>query len=180
MATQEMKQQCDMKREAYEAMRASYREKGKSRHSKIESYSTEQLQTSFAEYQEDAALFIFRLKSLRQGQFHSLLTQASRHHAAQLSFFRRGLKCLEALEPQVKAIAEKQHIDYQFSGLEDDVSDNGDYSSDQDGCSDNGDLSFDYEINDKDQDFLPSRGSMDLDKRDVTNSPQPVKESKQV
>jgi len=176
---EEMKQQCDMKREAYEAMRASYREKGKSRHSKIESYSTEQLQTSFAEYQEDAALFIFRLKSLRQGQFHSLLTQASRHHAAQLSFFRRGLKCLEALEPQVKAIAEKQHIDYQFSGLEDDVSDNGGYSSDQDDRSDDGDLSFDYEINDKDQDFLPSRGSMDLDKRDVTNSPQPVKESKQ-
>ena len=72
------------------------------------------------------------------------------------------MKCLEALEPQVKEIAEKQHIDYQFSGLEDDVSDNGDYSSDQDGCSDNGDLSFDYEINDKDQDFLPSRGSMDV------------------
>jgi putative aminopeptidase FrvX len=71
------------------------------------------------------------------------------------------LKCLEALEPHVKAIAEKQHIDYQFSGLEDDVSDNGDYSSDQDDCSD-GDLSFDYEINDKDQDFLPSRGSMDV------------------
>jgi len=89
------------------------------------------------------------------------------------------LKCLEALEPQVKEIAEKQHIDYQFSGLEDDVSDNGYYSSDQDDCSDDGNLSFDYEINDKDQDFLPSRGSMDLDKRDVKNSPQPVKESKQ-
>ncbi|CAL5021793.1 unnamed protein product [Urochloa decumbens] len=176
---EEMKQQCDMKREEYEAMRASYREKGRSRHSKIESYSAEQLQSSFAEYQEDAALFIFRLKSLRQGQFHSLLTQASRHHAAQLNFFRRGLKCLEALDPHVKAIAEKQHIDYQFSGLEDDASDNGDYSSDQDDCSDDGDLSFDYEINDKDQDFLNSRGSMDLDKRDVTNSPQPVKESKQ-
>ena len=72
------------------------------------------------------------------------------------------MKCLEALEPQVKEIAEKQHIDYQFSGLEDDVSDNGYYSSDQDDCSDNGDLSFDYEINDKDQDFLPSRGSMDV------------------
>ncbi|WVZ75244.1 hypothetical protein U9M48_023320 [Paspalum notatum var. saurae] len=176
---EEMKQQCDKKREEYEFMRASYREKGRSRHSKVESYSAEQLQSSLAEYQEDAALFIFRLKSLRQGQFHSLLTQASRHHAAQLSFFRRGLKCLEALEPHVKAIAEKQHIDYQFNGLEDDASDNDDYSSDQDDCSDDGELSFDYEINDKDQDFLASRGSMDLDKRDTTNSPQPVKESKQ-
>jgi hypothetical protein len=109
---QEMKQQCDMKRfkynsnqffflssmidtlfyqyfffhhrEAYEAMRASYTEKGRSRHSKTETYSAEQLQSALAEYQEDAALFIFRLKSLRQGQFHSLLTQASRHHAAQV------------------------------------------------------------------------------------------------
>ncbi|XP_066331671.1 uncharacterized protein At2g33490-like [Miscanthus floridulus] len=176
---EEMKQQCDMKREAYEAMRASYTEKGRSRNSKTETYSSEQLRNALAEYQEDAALFIFRLKSLRQGQFHSLLTQASRHHAAQLSFFRRGLKCLEALEPHVKAIAEKQHIDYQFSGLEDDASDNDDYSSDQDDCSDDGELSFDYETNDKDQDFLASRGSMDLDKRDVTNSLQPVKESMQ-
>lgn len=65
-------------------MRASYTEKGRSRHSKTETYSAEQLQSALAEYQEDAALFIFRLKSLRQGQFHSLLTQASRHHAAQV------------------------------------------------------------------------------------------------
>ena len=81
-------------------MRASYREKGKSRHSKIESYSTEQLQTSFAEYQEDAALFIFRLKSLRQGQFHSLLTQASRHHAAQvgLLFIHKAVKLALGLD----------------------------------------------------------------------------------
>ncbi|XP_062223237.1 uncharacterized protein At2g33490-like [Phragmites australis] len=176
---EEMKHQCDMKREAYEAMRASYIEKGRSRNSKIESFSAEQLQSSFTEYQEDAALFIFRLKSLRQGQFHSLLTQAARHHAAQLSFFRRGLKCLEALEPHVKAIAEKQHIDYQFSSLEGDESDDNDYSSDQDDCSDDGELSFNYEINDRDQDFLASRGSMDLDRRDVMTSPQTLKESKQ-
>jgi len=124
---QEMKQQCDMRRykhssihffslafmvdtflpiffsfirEAYEAMRASYREKGRSRHSKIETYSAEQLQTSLAEYQEDAALFIFRLKSLRQGQFHSLLTQASRHHAAQvgLLFIHNAVKLALGLD----------------------------------------------------------------------------------
>ena len=72
------------------------------------------------------------------------------------------MNCLEALEPHVKAIAEKQHIDYQFSGLEDDASDNDDYSSYQDDCSDDGELSFDYEINDKDQYFVASRGSMDV------------------
>ena len=81
-------------------MRASYREKGRSRHSKIETYSAEQLQTSLAEYQEDAALFIFRLKSLRQGQFHSLLTQASRHHAAQvgLLFIHKAVKLALGLD----------------------------------------------------------------------------------
>lgn len=67
-------------------MRAAYGEKGgRSRHSKNESFSSEQLQTSFLEYQEEAALFIFRLKSLKQGQFLSILTQAARHHAAQVA-----------------------------------------------------------------------------------------------
>lgn len=176
---EEMKQQCDMKREAYEVMRASYGQKGQSKNSKVESFSAEQLQDSLVEYQEDAALFIFRLKSLKQGQFHSLLTQAARHHASQLIFFRRGLKCLEALEPHVKAIAEKQHIDYEFTGLEDNESDNDGSSSYQDTCSDDRELSFDYEINDRDQDVIASRDSMDLDKGDLRTSPTPIKEIKQ-
>jgi hypothetical protein len=80
----------------------------------------------------------------------------------QLSFFRRGLKCLEALEPHVKAIAEKHHIDYQSISLEDCDSDNDGSSSYKESCSDDGELSFDYEINDTDQDFIASRGSMDV------------------
>jgi hypothetical protein len=71
-------------REEYETVRTAYIEKGRSRHSKVETFSPEQLQASFLEYQEDAALFIFRLKSLKQGQFLSILTQAARHHAAQV------------------------------------------------------------------------------------------------
>lgn len=86
---EEMKDQCDQKRVEYEAMRAAYGEKGgRLRHLKNESFSLGQLQTSFLEYQEEAALFIFRLKSLKQGQFLSILTQAARHHASQLSFFQ--------------------------------------------------------------------------------------------
>ena len=69
----------------YESMRAAYKDKGRSRYSKSESFSTEQLQASFLEYQEEAALFIFRLRSLKQGQFLSILTQAARHHAAQVT-----------------------------------------------------------------------------------------------
>jgi hypothetical protein len=40
-----------------------------------------------------------------------------------LSFFRKGLKHLEAVEPQVWAVAEQQHIDYQFAKLDDDEDD---------------------------------------------------------
>ncbi|RLM73969.1 uncharacterized protein C2845_PM15G06560 [Panicum miliaceum] len=175
---EEMKDQCDQKRVEYEGMRAVYKDKGRSRHSKSESFSTEQLQASFLEYQEEAALFIFRLKSLKQGQFLSILTQAARHHAAQISFFRRGLKHLEALEPYVKAVAEKQHIDYHFSGLDDD-SDIDDYSSYQDNHSDGSELSFDYGINDRDKDFPSSTSPMDLDQAQPTSSPRPMKELEQ-
>jgi hypothetical protein len=79
----------------------------------------------------------------------------------QLSFFRRGTKYLEALEPYVKAVAEKQHIDYHFSGLDDD-SDIDDYSSYQDNHSDGSELSFDYKINDGDKDLSAPTSPMDV------------------
>uniref|UniRef100_A0A804RIG8 Hydroxyproline-rich glycoprotein family protein n=1 Tax=Zea mays TaxID=4577 RepID=A0A804RIG8_MAIZE len=176
---EEMKDQCDQKRVEYEAMRAAYGEKGgRLRHLKNESFSLGQLQTSFLEYQEEAALFIFRLKSLKQGQFLSILTQAARHHASQLSFFRKGLKHLEALEPCVKAVAEKQHIDYHFSGL-DNNSDIDDYSSYQDNHSDGSELSFNYEINDRDKDLPTFRSPMDMDQAHPVSSPRPLKEQEQ-
>nr|ACG46954.1 hypothetical protein [Zea mays] len=176
---EEMKDQCDQKRVEYEAMRAAYGEKGgRLRHLKNESFSLGQLQTSFLEYQEEAALFIFRLKSLKQGQFLSILTQAARHHASQLSFFRKGLKHLEALEPCVKAVAEKQHIDYHFSGL-DNNSDIDDYSSYQDNHSDGSELSFNYEINDRDKDLPTFRSPMDMDQAHPVSSPRPLKEQQE-
>ncbi|XP_015692276.1 uncharacterized protein At2g33490-like isoform X2 [Oryza brachyantha] len=172
---EEMKELCDHKRQEYESMRAAYREKGRARHSKTEALSSEQLQAYFLEYQEDSALFIFRLKSLKQGQFRSILTQAARHHSAQLSFFRRGLKYLEALEPHVKAVAEEQHIDYPLNGLDDDT-DNDECSSYQGNQSDDSELSFDYEINNRVKEFPASRSSMDLDQ---ACSPERLKEQKQ-
>ncbi|KAF7836802.1 uncharacterized protein G2W53_011661 [Senna tora] len=92
---EEMKQQCDEKRELYEYMMARYRERGsRSRGGKGESVSLQQLQMARDEYDEEATLFVFRLKSLKQGQSRSLLTQAARHHAAQLDqeelTFRQG------------------------------------------------------------------------------------------
>ncbi|KAJ6837296.1 uncharacterized protein M6B38_122145 [Iris pallida] len=162
---EEMKRQCDDKRDLYKFMLAAQREKGKSKHTKGETFSSHQLLEAQNQYEEEANLFVFRLQSLKQGQSRSLLTQAARHHAAQLSFFRKGLKSLESVEPHVKVVADREHIDYQFSGLEDDDTEDDDsYGFD---ANDDGELSFDYGDNDHVQDVLsPSRKSMELDQVD--------------
>lgn len=60
------------------------REKCKSKSGKGEHFSLQQLQRAREEYEEEANLCIFRLKSLKQGQLRNLLTQAARHHKAQV------------------------------------------------------------------------------------------------
>lgn len=71
-------------RDVYDYMVARYREGGRSKGGKGETFSLQQLQTAHDEYDEEATLFVFRLKSLKQGQSRSLLTQATRHHASQV------------------------------------------------------------------------------------------------
>ena len=63
-----------------------HKEKGRSKSGKGDNFSMQQLKVAHDEYDEEATLFVFRLKSLKQGQSRSLLTQAARHHAAQVSF----------------------------------------------------------------------------------------------
>lgn len=67
-------------------MMAQQREKGRSKSGKSETFTAQQLQAAQEEYDEEATLCVFRLKSLKQGQSRSLLTQAARHHAAQVFF----------------------------------------------------------------------------------------------
>ncbi|KAM7464777.1 hypothetical protein LguiA_032898 [Lonicera macranthoides] len=176
---EEMKRQCDEKRDEYENMRARHKEKGWLRSSKGETFSSQQVQAARDEYDEEATLFVFRMKSLKRGRSQSLLTQAARHHAAQLCFFRKAVKSLEAIEPHVKAVTTRQHIDYQFTGLDDDddgdydvdSDDDGDYETDSgDGCEvhDDGELSFANGQSDHEQEASKSRGSMELDKVDLT------------
>ncbi|XP_043706592.1 uncharacterized protein At2g33490-like isoform X1 [Telopea speciosissima] len=166
---EEMKRQCDEKRKVYEYLMEAQREKGRSKNAKGESFSPQQLRAAHDEYDEEATLFVFRLKSLKQGQSRSLLTQAARHHAAQLRFFRKGLQSLEAIEPHVKVLTEQQHIDYQFSGLEDDYGDDGEDDDIYD-ANDDGELSFDYGQTDHGQDISTSRSSMELDQADLSFS----------
>ncbi|XP_011020831.1 PREDICTED: uncharacterized protein At2g33490-like [Populus euphratica] len=160
---EEMKQQCNEKRDVYVHM-ARQRERVSGRNGKGESFSMQQIQAAYDEYDEEATLFVFRLKSLKEGQSRSLLTQAARHHAAQLCLFKKALKSLEAVEPHVKLVSEQQHIDYHFSGLDDDGRDDDDY----DDVNDDGELSFDYGQNDQEQEVSKSINSMELDLEDIT------------
>lgn len=66
-------------------MMKKYKVKGRSRNSEGECFSSRELRVARDEYDEEANIFVFRMKSLKQGQSHSLLTQAARHHAAQVS-----------------------------------------------------------------------------------------------
>ena len=67
------------------------REKGRSKGGKGETFTAQQLQQAHEEYDNETTLFVFRLKSLKQGQTRSLLTQAARHHAAQVFILSRVL-----------------------------------------------------------------------------------------
>jgi len=71
-------------RDTYKFKLAANKEKGRSKHAKGKSYTSQQLQEAQEDYEAEANLFVFRLKSLKQGQSRSLLTQAARHHAAQV------------------------------------------------------------------------------------------------
>jgi hypothetical protein len=66
----------------------------------------------------------------------------------QLNFFRKGVRSLEPVEPQVKAVADSQHIDYHFTELDDDLDDDDDSDVYPDGddnvSNDCSELSFDY------------------------------------
>uniref|UniRef100_A0A164TGY6 BAR domain-containing protein n=1 Tax=Daucus carota subsp. sativus TaxID=79200 RepID=A0A164TGY6_DAUCS len=101
---EEMKKQCDEKRMIYEEMIPKSRGKGRSKSSKGDGFSVRELQAAQDDYDEDASMFVFRMKSLKGGQSRSLLTQASRHHAAQMSFFRKASKSLEAIDPQLDEV----------------------------------------------------------------------------
>ncbi|KAG7981570.1 hypothetical protein I3843_04G002800 [Carya illinoinensis] len=162
---EEMKIHCDEKRDVYEYMIAHQREKGRSKSGKGENFNVQKLQAAHEEYNEEASQCVFRLKSLKEGHSRSLLTQAVRHHAAQLTFFRRGLKSLEAVEPHVICITEQHHIDYQFSGLEDDDGEDGEDDGENSySANDAGELSFDYRANKQGLDGVSmSKTSMEVD-----------------
>ncbi|KAI4366770.1 hypothetical protein MLD38_022601 [Melastoma candidum] len=156
---EEMKRQCDEKRDVYEYMTSQQKEKGKSKGG-----ASQKLQSAHDEYEEKATLCVFRLKSLKQGQSRSLITQAARHHAAQLNFFRKGLKCLEAIEPQVRVITEQHHIDYHLADLDDESKDGEDEKENSYGSREDGELSLDYRQHIRGQNAISlAKNAMEVD-----------------
>ncbi|KAL2505480.1 Uncharacterized protein Adt_21101 [Abeliophyllum distichum] len=154
---EEMKLQCDEKREMLEHMVTQYREKGKSRLGKGENFPSQQLQAVREEYDEAARLCVFRVESLKQGQCRSLLTQAARHHTAQLNFFRKALLSLESIEQHIQVVAEKQHIDCQLYGLDD--GEDGDNERNSFKTNYDGKLSFNYTQNKQETDNVFTLGN---------------------
>lgn len=73
-------------------MMSQHKEKGKFRSGKTETSVAQKLQEAQDEHNEVARLCAFRVKSLKEGQFRSLLTQATRHHTAQVSFLLMTLE----------------------------------------------------------------------------------------
>ncbi|XP_038696657.1 uncharacterized protein At2g33490-like [Tripterygium wilfordii] len=179
---EDMKRQCDEKRTVYEHMMAQPKEKGRSKSGKGESFTRQQLQTAHDEYDEEATLCVFRLKSLKQGQSRSLLTQAARHHAAQLNFFRKGLKSLEAVDPHVRLVTQEQHIDYPFSGLDDDGAENGEIDFENSyNTNEDGELSFDFRSNKRGLDAVSTLNySMEVDVVDSSFPQDSVSEDAEV
>ena len=101
-----------------------------------------------------------------------------------MCFFKKAVKSLEAVEPHVKWVTEQQHIDYQFSGLddgeeyeyddddddndddeeedEDDDDDEDDEDYDDNDVRDNGELSFDYRQDDQEHDVSTTQNPMEV------------------
>ncbi|KAL2529229.1 hydroxyproline-rich glycoprotein family protein [Forsythia ovata] len=154
---EEMKLQCDEKREMLEHMVTQYREKGRSRLGKGENFPSQQLQAVREEYDEAARLCVFRVESLKQGQCRSLLTQAARHHTAQINFFRKALLSLESIEQHIQVVAEKQHIDCQPYGLDD--GEDGDNERNSFKTNYDGKLSFNYTQNKQEIDNVFTLGN---------------------
>ncbi|GFY93691.1 hydroxyproline-rich glycoprotein family protein [Actinidia rufa] len=135
-----MKKQCDEKRSLYEYMITRRREKGlRLESSKGESFSSQQLQDALDEYDEEATLFVFRLKSLR-----TVPKSSDAGSSAPCCSDDGG--------------------DNDDSYDDDSDDDDGSYSE-----HDDGELSFDYGQNDQVKNVVSTpRDSMELDRVDVT------------
>ncbi|XP_010436050.1 PREDICTED: uncharacterized protein At2g33490-like isoform X1 [Camelina sativa] len=167
---EDMKQQCEEKRDVVKHMITEHvKDKVQLKGSKGERLIRRQLETARDELQDEATLCIFRLKSLKEGQARSLLTQAARHHTAQMHMFFAGLKSLEAVEHQVRIAAERQHIDCELSDHGNEMECSEDNDDDDRLVNRDGELSFDYITSEQRAEVISTpHGSMKMDDTDLS------------
>ncbi|KAF8108154.1 hypothetical protein N665_0114s0044 [Sinapis alba] len=163
---EDMKQQCDEKRNVFEMALVKDKGRSNSKSSKGERHISTESRPAYNEFHEEATMCIFRLKSLKEGQARSLLTQAVRHHTAQMRLFYTGMKSLDTVERHVRVSAEKQHIDCDLSVHENEVEHSED---DDDGqyINSEGELSF-AEQRVEAASISPTWGSMKMDDTDLS------------
>ncbi|KAI3916246.1 hypothetical protein MKW98_004687 [Papaver atlanticum] len=108
---EELKQQCDGKRNVYQGLLATQREKERSR--KDDNVSSQHLQAASNEYEHEAICFLSCLKSLKEAQTRSFMTKEVQHHATQVNY------SLEAVDLELRFVAEHQDNAYNSNGLRD-------------------------------------------------------------
>ncbi|KAL3699968.1 hypothetical protein R1sor_017990 [Riccia sorocarpa] len=120
------KRQHDEKRQLYEQLRARIM-KGRPKNGKVDGFADQQLQVVKNEFDKLSTFVNARLVSLEQGRPRSLITQAARHHTAQMHLFSRGHAALQAVEPYMRQVARERNIDREISltrhGLNNDARD---------------------------------------------------------
>ncbi|KAL2545311.1 Uncharacterized protein Fot_14544 [Forsythia ovata] len=158
----------------FEYMVGHHREKGRSGHGKWQNFTSQQLQLAYEEYDEASRLCIFCLESLKQGQSRSLLTQATRHHAAQ-----RRLLTLKAVELHIEDVTGKKHIDYKLcesDNVEDSYNEKNNFQT-----YDDGEISFDYRQTEELENACTSKSSTQINsvknELEKIHSPQPRESS---
>ncbi|KAL2651848.1 hypothetical protein R1flu_019976 [Riccia fluitans] len=111
---EDSRRQHDEKRQLYEQLRARI-VKGRPKNGKAEAFADQQLQVVKDEFDKLSMFVNARLVSLEQGRPRSLITQAARHHTAQMHLFSRGHAALQAVEPYMRQVARERNIDREIS-----------------------------------------------------------------
>ncbi|KAH9534734.1 hypothetical protein CY35_17G019600 [Sphagnum magellanicum] len=125
------KKQYDEKRQIFDQHRMRVArgrlKKGKGdTQNKVDAQSDQELQAAKEDFDNVSRFLSCRLISLEQGRAQSLITQAARHHAAQMHLLTRGLTSLHGIEPFMKQISQEHNIDRRLSPTDKELFDDAD------------------------------------------------------
>jgi hypothetical protein len=100
--------------------------RGRLRKGKGDAQDDQELQVAKEEFDKIAGFLSNHLLSLEQDCTRSLITQAARHHAAQMQLLSRGLTSLHGIEPLMKQISQEHNIDRRLSSVDEGLFDDTD------------------------------------------------------